>query len=905
MIQVVKSLLSQSSLEFYNELQIILSKDNIQTLSSDEIDVFKYLSREYDINKQFPTAEIFLIKFPQYRYQLNEVDAFSIEDLRYYRKQFITKHQNIYKSKLLHKLAADAAVNGITPDMAESIRKQASFDTNIIEDEKISFRDRYTKSMKENSGIKTYIEQVDDEIGSISKGSVCTIAGFTGSLKCVSENERILTNKGMLTIKEIYNLGTNCGLKVQSEYGFRDLVAVHDEGIKNSYIIYIGGIPVETSPIHRFRVLTDNGELIWKEAQQLSIGDKVVQSLKESKHSGLDDDPDFWRLYGQMCGDGGYTSGQFYLCGALENIKKTKSEYLFSKFFNSYSLTISKPRKAGYKPLYNLHACANQVTRDELNDFIGKTSKTKVFPEKLFYLNRACWEAFILGLYETGGCSGRDCLGFGLTNKQFLIKLSRLLSGIGISTSLHQNIPAYKLSQSDTKHKGSMTYKLSIITAKSKNRFMNIIKSVDCKANNALFIDEIRDVSRPFYTREAFLKIKNDTKFNRYDYKFFGRFGTNTSGCNLKKITQVCEKYSVFKQSDYFNEIVDAELTWNKVTDIKTSSCYMYDLTVDGSPTYLLNGYVTHNTTMAVNIAIKNALAGKNIAYISLEVTKEQLEYSVLSLFSNDTRFSKLGYNPIQHKDIRQNRLDVNQINFLCDVLEPEYRRVIEPNFHILDETCFKTFSESEILEALYQLDDEKPLDAVFFDHAGLFAFKSPLYNSGNVGTAINKYVSFIREMSINFRVKNGEKRSIASVLLAQTNRTGWKEAANSFRRSKVPVRSNKNAQISTQTEGYRVSALSDANELERCSSVLMFIFFDPNITGTDTAYVQLSKTRYGQQLLPMPIQVEPEFYKFGGDASIDTSELSVDLIDNLAECSSNFGSAGTDIINDIDIFGL
>lgn len=905
MIQIVKSLLSQTNLEFYNELQIILSQDNIQTLSSDEIDVFKYLIREFDVNKQFPTEEIFLIKFPQYRYQLNEVDAFSIEDLRYYRKQFITKHQNIHKSKLLHKLATEAAINGITPEMAESVRKQASFDSEIKEEENISFRDKYTKNMKENSGIKTYIEQIDDEIGSITKGSVCTIAGFTGSMKCVSENERILTNKGMLTIKEIYNLGTNCGLKVQSEYGLRDLVAVHDEGIKNSYIIYIGGIPIETSPVHRFRVLTDNGELIWKEAQQLSIGDKVVQSLKESNHSGLDDDPDFWRLYGQMCGDGGYTGGQFYLCGTLENIKKTKSEYLFSKFFNSYSLTISEPRKDGYKSLYNLRAVANQATRDELNDFIGKTSKTKVFPEKLFYLNRACWEAFILGLYETDGCSGRDGLGFGLTNKQFLIKLSRLLSGMGISTSLYQNIPAYKLPQSDTTRKCSMTYKLSIINAKSKNRFMNIIKSVDCKANSALFIDEIKDVSRPFYTREAFLKIKNDIKFNRNDYKFFGRFGTNTSGCNLKKIMQVCEKYSVFKQSDYFNEIVDAELTWNKVTDIKTSSCYMYDLTVDGSPTYLLNGYVTHNTTMAVNMAIRNALAGKNIAYISLEVTKEQLEYSVLSLFSNDNRFSKMGYNPIPHKDIRQNKLDTNQLNFLCDVLEPEYRRVIEPNFHILDESRFKTFSESEILETLYQLDDEKPLDAVFFDHAGLFAFKSPLYNSGNVGVAINKYVSFIRGMSIDFRVKDGVHRSIASILLAQTNRTGWKEATNSFRRSKASVRNGKNKQISTQTEGYRISALSDANELERCSSTLMFVYFDAELLGSSTAYVQLSKTRYGQIVLPIPIEVQPEVYKFGGDASVDTSELSADLVDSLSSISSNFGSAGTDIINDIDVFGL
>lgn len=905
MIQIVKSLLSQTNLEFYNELQIILSQDNIQTLSSDEIDVFKYLIREFDVNKQFPTEEIFLIKFPQYRYQLSEVDAFSIEDLRYYRKQFITKHQNIHKSKLLHKLATEAAINGITPEMAESVRKQASFDSEIKEEENISFRDKYTKNMKENSGIKTYIEQIDDEIGSITKGSVCTIAGFTGSMKCVSENERILTNKGMLTIKEIYNLGTNCGLKVQSEYGFKDLIAVHDEGIKNSYIIYIGGIPVETSPIHRFRVLTDNCELIWKEAQQLSIGDKIVQSLKESRHSGLDDDPDFWRLYGQMCGDGGYTGGQFYLCGTLENIKNTKSEYLFSKFFNSYSLTISEPRKDGYKPLYNLRACTNQATRDELNDFIGKTSKTKVFPEKLFYLNRACWEAFILGLYETDGCSGRDGLGFGLTNKQFLIKLSRLLSGMGISTNLYQSIPAYKSPKSGTMHKCSMTYKLAIINAKSKNRFMNIIKSVDCKANNALFIDEIKDVSRSFYTREAFLKIKNDTKFNRNDYKFFGRFGTNTSGCNLKKITQVCEKYSVFKQSDYFNEIVGAELTWNKVTDIKTSSCYMYDLTVDGSPTYLLNGYVTHNTTWAVNIAIRNALAGKNIAYISLEVTKEQLEYSVLSLFSNDNRFSKMGYSPIPHKDIRQNKLDTNQLNFLCDVLEPEYRRVIEPNFHILDESRFKTFSESEILETLYQLDDEKPLDAVFFDHAGLFAFKSPLYNSGNVGVAINKYVSFIRAMSIDFRVKDGVHRSIASILLAQTNRTGWKEATNSFRRSKASVRNGKNKQVSTQTEGYRISALSDANELERCSSTLMFVYFDAELLGSSTAYVQLSKTRYGQIVLPIPIEVQPEVYKFGGDASVDTSELSADLVDSLSSISSNFGSAGTDIINDIDVFGL
>lgn len=496
MIQIVKSLLGSSDADLYNELQIIIAPDNKQILSSDELDVFNYLNKEFKANKQFPTDEVFLTKFPQYRYQLSELDVFQIADLRYYRKQFITKHQNIYKSKILHKMATEAAVDGITLDMAELVRKQASVEEEI-EEEKLSFRERYTKSMKENSGLLTGIDKFDDEIGSISKGSVCTIAGFTGSFK----------------------------------------------------------------------------------------------------------------------------------------------------------------------------------------------------------------------------------------------------------------------------------------------------------------------------------------------------------------------------------------------------------------------------TTWAVNMAINNVLYNKkNIAYISLEVTKEQLEYSILSLFSNDKRFSNLGYSPIPHKRIRQNTLGVDELNFLCDVLEPEYRKVIEPNFHILDESKFKTFSESEILDVLYKLDDEKPLDAVFFDHAGLFAFKSPLYNSGNVGTAINKYVSFIRQISICFRKTNGVSRGIASVLLAQTNRSGHAEAAKSFRKLAMVNRpgDNKNKGLTVLPEGYQLRALSDANELERCSSVVLAVFVNDDLKASKQAYVQMLKTRYGSTVLPIPVNIDPEYYKFGDEgALVDDCELSADLITQLSSCEVNRGNAGTVITLDDDEFGL
>lgn len=495
MIQIVKSLLGQTDIEFDSELQLILSDENKNILSCDERDVFTYLNKEYKSNKQYPTEEIFLLKFPQYRYQLEETASLQINDLRYYRKQFITKHQNIFKSKILHKMAIDAAVDGITPEMVETVRKQTSFTDEVVES-KLSFRERYTKSMKESSGLKTYIEPIDDEIGTIPKGAVCTLAGFTGSFK----------------------------------------------------------------------------------------------------------------------------------------------------------------------------------------------------------------------------------------------------------------------------------------------------------------------------------------------------------------------------------------------------------------------------TTAAVNIAVKNALAGKNIAYISLEVSEEDLEYSVLSLFSNDQRFARAGYRPLELKKIRQNKLYEDELNFLCDVLEPEYQRVIKPNFHVIDRSRFKTYSESEILDALYQLDDEKPIDAVFVDHVGELALRSPIYNGNNTGAIINKYVSFFGEVTVAFRQKDGEKRQVATVLLAQTNRSGYKEAFNSFRKlNQINRPGNKNQVFNTQIEGYKLTALSDSNELERFSSIVMTVFANDDMKNAHQVYMQILKTRYGNNLAPTPVDIEPEYYKFGGDASVDESELSADLVDNLSTSVTAQKSAGTAIYtnDDDDLFSI
>lgn len=133
-------------------------------------------------------------------------------------------------------------------------------------------------------------------------------------------------------------------------------------------------------------------------------------------------------------------------------------------------------------------------------------------------MSKACWESFVLGLYETDGVSGKS-IGFTLTNKDFLIALSRLLSAMGISSSLYNSV--------------GDVYHLGISGARSRNRFLDIIKGVATNVHvNMQFATT--GTNRSFDTRKAFLAIRNGV-FHRSDYKKFGRFGSKYGKCTFEK----------------------------------------------------------------------------------------------------------------------------------------------------------------------------------------------------------------------------------------------------------------------------------------------------------------------------------------------------------------------------------
>lgn len=252
----------------------------------------------------------------------------------------------------------------------------------------------------------------------------------------------------------------------------------------------------------------------------------------------------------------------------------------------------------------------------------------------------------------------------------------------------------------------------------------------------------------------------------------------------------------------------------------------------------VIGGYTgAGKSTLAINIAYANAKQNKyNICYISMEMTKEDVLFDLFSRHSYEKKFDKFPF--IGHQKIRQCTMSQEEEAYLMDVVAPDYFAT-GGQIKILDETDFKSMSKLEVRRKLEEVDDEMmqktgyPLDAVVWDHMNLFKFNgSSLSKGSSEGAQINEWVSYVRQLALNFRrdPQTGEKKKLAMIMLAQINRDGWKRAVK-----------NKGA--------YDLRALADANELERAATVVLTIFTDDDLKGAKEAVACLLKNRNGAPL--------------------------------------------------------
>lgn len=322
-------------------------------------------------------------------------------------------------------------------------------------------------------------------------------------------------------------------------------------------------------------------------------------------------------------------------------------------------------------------------------------------------------------------------------------------------------------------------------------------------------------------------------------------------------------------KSDYKEIFEDLEKVYTKeeVTKGIPTGVEIIDSTTGGlqkgTVTTLFGFTGSMKTTWALNIAYNAMKEGKNVCYLSLEVSKLHIAYNLLSRtsFEPDLKI------PIEHRDIKRHKLNKDKEEFLFNKVLPYFNN-LPGKIYVLDETDMEGYSlfalESKMsdIDKLAKEKTGKGIDLLVVDHAQLLKFSKDMSSAGLETSIINQYVSFFRQQCMNF-IK--EKRSISVLILSQANRGGWEWAVK-------------------HDGSYQLTALAEANELERASSMVMSVFSSDPLKQVKRAKVQLLKCRDGQTMeMAMDVFADPAFYAFG------------DLVDNAGDTS--FDGAGLESI--------
>lgn len=280
-------------------------------------------------------------------------------------------------------------------------------------------------------------------------------------------------------------------------------------------------------------------------------------------------------------------------------------------------------------------------------------------------------------------------------------------------------------------------------------------------------------------------------------------------------------------------------------------------------------------STMGVNVCYHNSYnLGYNVAIISLEVTRKEMLYNILGRHSNKAEFDKFPF--ISHGDIRKHNLPPEKEEYLLKTILPDYTKNSKGQLFILDETDFKNMSYNEIRQTLYQCDDicmEKTgtgLDAIMVDHCHLLKFNDNANSRGKTeASVVNDYISFFRRLTLKFRKtekldENGNPvyRQLSTILLAQSNRTGYENAVKN--RGK-----------------YSLTAIAEFNEIERASYRIFSIFADDELKESKEALMCILKNRGGATRYdPMAVYADGEAYVFGDCEESNTGNPNT--IDNI-----------------------
>ncbi len=510
----------------------------------------------------------------------------------------------------------------------------------IAEDRTYSLKSHFTNSSFNPSGKKQVTAKTANQrkyIEAIQQNDLSFGIGPAGTGKCIAEDSLVLTDNGMIEIGELCrNAKPDEFIPVEFEIsginGRERVSHVYNGGISKTLQIQARfGYFIEATPEHPLLTINLDGNLSWKRADELKYGDFVAfqrgQNLfgtktkvnfeyapskndKSSKTVLLENlDEDFAYLMGVLTGDGCLTvKNRVILSSADEKIRDA-----FYALAGRFSLNVYPNTDSGI-----CYAIASSQLY-QLLLHLGMTAETAAFkqiPKAILQAPQPIVSAFLRGLFDADGTvEKRDGLiSLSSISEKLIKEVQIVLLNLGI-------VVDKAIKKTNYKNRVCNSFLLSISGTEAE-KFDELVgfglerkraRRQSQKTNTN--IDIIPNLTKHLNSAVTSTVLTRSEHKKFWDYRIERRRPSYNKLAGLLEILQT--KKAKGDSLHYLQQILEKRLLFLEIKSIKESQAQVYDLTVPGTHSFVANGFVNHNSFLAVALAVQ-ALFTKQVSRIIL-----------------------------------------------------------------------------------------------------------------------------------------------------------------------------------------------------------------------------------------------------------------------------------------------
>ncbi len=452
--------------------------------------------------------------------------------------------------------------------------------------------------------------------------------GPAGTGKCVAGSTLVLTDRGLMPIEKVVGACEDdqyvpVDINVSGLYGVEPASHGYSGGLSKVRSIRTRfGYEISATPEHPLLRLMPTGAMEWCRADELEPGDFVAiqrgQQLfgartrvefrdeARSKHSHpkpvlLDElDEDFAYMMGALTGDGCLTFKNRVIFTSADEALHEK----FSAFAARFELSVFA--NGGDRPYDRIIASAALYRLLEHLGMSTGRAHTKRIPWSILEAPRELVVAFLRGLFDTDGTvdkrSGYPSLCS--ASSQLVHEVQLCLLNLGMLSARRERSVKLNSGERRTYHeievRGADARAFFRSVGFALERKQLLAPTDDRKTNSNVDIV-------PHLARTIQGAIAAAAPLSRETHKTLGDYRSGRRQPSYDKLEEILGLLQLASSTADYQRlalVAQQHLFWAEVTEVTVSEAKVYDLTVPATHSFCANGFVNHNTYLAMAMAV-------------------------------------------------------------------------------------------------------------------------------------------------------------------------------------------------------------------------------------------------------------------------------------------------------------